>query len=97
MVSLVGFWQWHHERSGQSLERSAVLGIKTGCSENDHRRWSASSSGNRAGQHVGYLRIWRPWRNAAGEAHLVSRRNEAEDLAREGNSAMGQRCVVHWR
>ena len=50
MVSLVGFWQWDHERPGQPLERSAVLGAGAGISADDRSvRHDAAACGDRTG------------------------------------------------
>ena len=55
LVSLVGFWQWHHVRSWQSLERSPVLGTTARRPAQHSRRRRSTSSRISAGVDDGRL------------------------------------------
>ena len=70
MVSLVGFRQRHHERSGQPLDRPAVLGPRAEGAADDRGAGPAAASGNCAGVDAGHLSI-RPARRRRPRVELT--------------------------
>src|SRR5678809_1549908 len=86
VVSLVGFRQWHHERSGFALERPSFQGAETPDPSHDCSGRAAASSGDCPGVDARRLRVWRTRGVTAGAVDVAPGRGQARDLERGRDS-----------